>query len=301
VVDITSELANQGAEAAGTGMVVTAQGEVLTNNHVISGGSNIRVTVPGGGQYPAQVLGSDPTQDVALLQVLGAPALTPTAFGDSATVAVGDPVTAIGNAGGVGGTPSTATGKVTSIHRSVTVSDDSGNPIEHLRNLIQTDASIQPGDSGGPLVNAAGRVIGMDTAAVINSAGGQAPPEGFAIPIDRALTIVHAIESGRASANIHLGAVAALGIEVFPGRVSGALRRHAVLVTGVLAGSPAKAAGLSPGDLITSLDRVAVRSSSAFTQALLRHRPGDAVRVRWINAMGVSSAATVRLGSGPQA
>jgi S1-C subfamily serine protease len=198
VVDITSQLPSQDASEAGTGMVLSPQGAVLTNNHVIRGGEQIRVTVPGGGRYPAQVIGTDADQDVALLQILGAPALTPATFGDSATVAVGDAVSAVGNAGGVGGTPSVSSGTITQLHRSIAVTDDGGTPIEHLHDLIQTDARVEPGDSGGPLVNAAGQVVGMDTATAVDPPGGHSTPEGFAIPIDRALGVVQKLQGGQA-------------------------------------------------------------------------------------------------------
>ncbi|HMJ34291.1 MAG TPA: trypsin-like peptidase domain-containing protein [Baekduia sp.] len=200
VVDITGHVGDTGTIAAGTGMVVTPQGAVLTNNHVIRGARRIRVTVPGGRRYRARVLGADADQDVALLQVLGAPALTPATFGDSSTVAVGDAVTAVGNAGGVGGAPSVSAGTVTQLHRSITVTDENGLEPEHLHDLIETDARIEPGDSGGPLIDAGGQVIGMDTAAAGDPPGPQATPDGFAIPIDGALAVVHAIQDGGGSA-----------------------------------------------------------------------------------------------------
>ncbi|MDX6729540.1 MAG: hypothetical protein QOK49_4345 [Baekduia sp.] len=295
VVDVTSKLGEPGASAAGTGIVVTPQGGVLTNNHVIRGATDIRVTVAGGAEYPARVLGTNAREDVALLQVVGAPGLTPSAFGDSTTLAVGQPVSAIGNAGGVGGAPSVATGTITRLHRSVTVTDDNALHPEHLHDLIQTDANIQPGDSGGPLVDGANQVIGMDTAATVAPPGDQGPPEGFAIPINRALDVVHQIEAGTSSADVHIGPAATLGVEVFPGDHAG----HAVLVTRVASGSPAQTAGLASGDLITSLDGKAVRSSAALTGRIQRHHPGDVVRVRWVDAAGASSAATVQLADGP--
>jgi S1-C subfamily serine protease len=297
VVDVTSKLGQLGASAAGTGMVVTPQGEVLTNNHVIRGATDIRVTVPGGGQYSARVLGTDAREDVALLQVVGAPGLTPATFGDSSTATVGEPVNAIGNAGGVGGAPSVSAGTITRLHQSVTVTDDNTLHVEHLHDLIQTDADVQPGDSGGPLIDAADQVIGMDTAAAVAAPGEQGPPEGFAIPINGALAVAHQIEAGTSSADVHIGPAATLGVEVFPGAFAG----RAVLVTRVISGSPAQSAGLASGDLITSLDRKAVRSSAALTRRIEGHHPGDAVRVRWVDPDGASSATTVQLATGPPA
>jgi S1-C subfamily serine protease len=198
VVDITTELGYQGT-AAGTGIVVGPGGEVLTNNHVIQGGTRITVTVPGGSAYQAQVLGTDLGEDVAVLQISGAPSLAPATLGDSSQVAVGDPVRAVGNAGGIGGPPSVATGKVTGLNRSITATAESGFGSERLSGLIQTDAPIVPGDSGGPLLSAAGQVIGMDTAAVVDRPGQHHAPEGYAIPINHAIAIVRAIEGAHGS------------------------------------------------------------------------------------------------------
>jgi S1-C subfamily serine protease len=214
VVNINTQLGYNGEAAAGTGMVVTPAGEVLTNYHVIEGATQIRVSVPGGSAYDAHVLGTDPDQDVALLEVDGAPGLAPETFGDSSHVAVGDPVTAVGNAGGVGGAPSVAQGKVTALNQSITTTDEDGLPSEHLDGLVQTDARVEPGDSGGPLLNAAGQAIGMDTAAAVERPGQQGAPEGYAIPINSAIAVVHAIEAGQGSAEIHIGPAPLLGADV---------------------------------------------------------------------------------------
>jgi S1-C subfamily serine protease len=199
VVDITTRLPFPGAAAAGTGIVIGSTGEVLTNNHVIRNATQIRVTVPGGRSYMAGVVGADADHDVALIKIFGKGELAPATLGDSSTVAVGDPVTAIGNAGGVGGTPSRASGTVTGLDRSITTIDQSGFVSEHLSGLIQTDAHVEPGDSGGPLINAAGQVIGMNTAAAVERPGEQRAPEGYAIPINAAIAVVRRLESGPGS------------------------------------------------------------------------------------------------------
>jgi S1-C subfamily serine protease len=217
VVDITTRLGYQGGAAAGTGIVISPGGEVLTNNHVIKGASQITVTVPGGPGYEARVVGTDPKRDVALLEMAGAQGLASAALGDSSTVAVGDRVKAIGNAGGVGGTPAVAEGKVTALDQSITTTDENGVDSEHLHGLIQTDARVEPGDSGGPLVNASGQVIGVDTAAAVDKPGDQRAPEGFAIPINSAMAIVRAIEAGSGSAEIHVEPVPPLGVEILDG------------------------------------------------------------------------------------
>jgi S1-C subfamily serine protease len=200
VVDVTLRVEALHAEAAGTGMLLDGSGHVLTNNHVIRGGTRIRVTMPGSRRYRARVLGANADKDVALLQLVGTPpALAPVRLGDSSKASIGDLVTAVGNAGGVGGTPSAAPGIVTALDQSITAQD--GASSEHLKGLIETNAPIRPGDSGGPLLDATDSVIGMDTAA----ASGLWPREGFAIPINRAVAIVQQIMAGHESRYVHIG------------------------------------------------------------------------------------------------
>ena len=206
VVDITTRLGDTGRGAAGTGMVLDQPGEVLTNNHVIQCATEISVAVPGGSSYPAVVVGTDPAHDVALVKILGTWDVAPTVFGDSSQVAVGDPVTAVGNAGGVGGPPSVASGTVTGLNRSITTRSEAGFGSEHLSGLIQSDADIQPGDSGGPLINAAGQAIGMNTAAAVDSPRDRRPPEGYAIPINSALDVVRGLESGQGATDTTVAA-----------------------------------------------------------------------------------------------
>ena len=147
-------------------MVVSKDGEVLTNAHVISGATTITVTVVTTGKtYTAKVLGSDTTRDIALLKLENASNLDTVALGDSSSVQTGDAITAVGNAGGVGGEPSVSPGQVTALDQSITVNDASNGDQGQLSELIQTDAGLQPGDSGGPMYDANGKVIGINTAA----------------------------------------------------------------------------------------------------------------------------------------
>ncbi len=216
VVVISTNLAYQGNAAAGTGMVLTSSGEVLTNNHVISGATTINVVVPTTGQsYKADVLGYDRTADVALLQLEGASRLKTVSI-SSGALSAGAAVTALGNANGDGEiTP--AAGTVTGLGQSVTASDETA-AAEQLTGLIRTNAGLQPGDSGGPLVNGKGQVVGMDTAASTRFGFQNVPAtEAYAIPIANALTVAHAISSGAASATVHVGATAFLGV-AGPGR-----------------------------------------------------------------------------------
>jgi S1-C subfamily serine protease len=174
LVDIDTRL--PGALGAGTGIVLAGAGVVVTNNHVVTGATSIVATDPSDGRtYPADVVGADPRQDVAVLRLRNASGLPVAVLGDSDSVEVGDQVEAIGNAGGRGGSPTVTTGQVVALGRSVVAQDEFRHLQHRLRGMIEVDASVQPGDSGGPLVGTDG-VIGMDTAA-----GGQS---GFAIPIN---------------------------------------------------------------------------------------------------------------------
>src|SRR5208282_986841 len=218
LVDVVSTLGDEQATAAGTGIVLTSNGEILTNNHVIDGATSIKVTDVGNGRtYTATVVGYDATQDVAVIQLQNASGLTIASLGNSSTVQAGNSVTALGNAEGKGGTPSVATGSVTALNQSITASDELSSVSEQLTGLIETNAPIQPGDSGGSLVNSYGQVIGMDTAASSSdqSAGQSATAtQAFAIPINEALSIAQQIESGTTTADVHIGATAFLGLEI---------------------------------------------------------------------------------------
>jgi S1-C subfamily serine protease len=316
LVDIVSTLGYQNGEAAGTGMVVTSSGEVLTNNHVIDGATSIKVTDVGNGHtYTATIVGYDKTDDVAVLQLQGASGLSTVSFGNSSDVTTGATVVALGNAGGKGGTPSVAAGSVTGLNQAITASDESSGTSESLTGMIEMNADIQPGDSGGSLVNAEGQVIGMDTAASsssdMSSPYGQSPSsssqsqtQGFAIPINRALSIASEIEASDASSTVHLGATGFLGVEVgsssnsfMPGGEQ--QTSSGVPVEGTLSGSPAAQAGLSAGDVIDSINGQAVSSSSDIQSAIGQDHPGDQVSVGWTNQYGQTQTSTITLANGP--
>lgn len=299
LVDIDTVLGAQNGEAAGTGIVLTSDGVVLTNNHVVAGATSITVTDIGNHQrYRAAVVGYDRTGDIAVLQLSGASGLATATLATSATVKAGDSVVAIGNAGGTGGTPSAVGGAVSALNQSITASDESSGSSEQLTGLIEVSADIQAGDSGGPLLTTSGQVIGVDTAA---SAGFQyqaAGGDGFAIPIATATTIADQIRAGQSSSKIHLGATAYLGIEAASnGRGFQGVAGPAVL--GVVAGSPADSAGLTRGDVIRSVAGTTVDSATALTNLLDRYHPGDRVKLTWTDVSGQSHTATVKLATGP--
>jgi S1-C subfamily serine protease len=306
VVDITVQLAFGQGEAAGTGIVLTSTGEVLTNNHVVENATRISVTVPGRHySYSARVLGVDPTADVALLQMENVAGLRPAALGSSRDLAVGQRVVAIGNALGRNGTPAVTSGTITALNRSITAADPT-NGAEQLHGLIETSAPLAPGDSGGPLVNALGQVVGMDTAAA-TSPDGTSSRAGYAIPIDTARTIVHEILAGTPNPQIVVGARAFLGVQVtdasqagfFPGVGFFGATSQGALILGVVPGSPADDAGLLPGDVIVSFAGQAVPSQSTLRRLILEHRPGQTVEITWIDPFGQEETASVRLVAGP--
>ncbi len=294
VVDVNTVLGYQNGRAAGTGVVLTSDGLILTNNHVVAGATSISVTDVGNGKtYPATVVGYDRTGDIAVLKLSGASGLTTASLGDSSTVNSGDPVVAIGNAGGTGGTPSAVGGAVTALNQSIVAQDESTGSAEQLHGLIEVAADIQAGDSGGPLVNSSGQVVGIDTAASSGFQYQAAGGDGFAIPINLALTIAKQIESGSASSTVHIGTTAFLGIQTGSQAAGGAA------VLGTLSGSPAAAAGLGQGDVITSLGGKAVDSATTLTNLLDGYHPGDRVKVGWTDASGQSHSSTVTLTTGP--
>ena len=300
VVVIDTNLAYQGASAAGTGIVLSSSGEILTNNHVIAGATTIRVVVPTTTHtYTARVVGYDTTADVAVLQLRNASHLKTVTIGSASKLTLGARVKAVGNAGGTG-TLTSANGTVTGLNKSITVQSDSG-AAEQLSGLIETNAALQPGDSGGPLLNSAGRVVGMDTAASSSlpfAAYGSS--EGYAIPIAKALTVSKEIVSGKSSATVHVGRTAFLGVQVAdaPSYPFGHSSVGATVV-GVVSGGPADAAGLLPGDVITAVDAKTVTSASSLEPIVLAHKPGTKVTITYTDTSGQSQTATVTLGSGP--
>jgi len=319
LVDVTSTLGYQNAKAMGTGIVLTSNGEILTNNHVINGATSVSVTDIGNGKtYKATVVGYDVSKDIAVLQLSGASGLTTATTGDSSTVQVGDKVVGLGNAGGVGGTPSVAAGTVTALNQSITASDEGSGTSEQLSGLIETNANIQAGDSGGPLVNTYGQVIGVDTAASSgyslggnggngfgfgdngsSSSSGQASTtQGYTIPINTALSIARQIEAGQASSTVHIGATAFLGVGIAS---SDQQTGTGVTIAGAESGTPAANAGLTQGDVITSVAGQTVNSGTSIQQVLGGYHPGDKISIAWTDTSGQSHTATVTLASGPYA
>ena len=325
--------------AAGTGMIISRSGLVLTNNHVIDASNGLTATVVSTGKiYPARWLGYDKGSDVAVIQLDGASGLTPVPLGNSAAIRVGDDVVAMGNAGGTGKIR-TATGSITGLDQAITASDSGdGESAEHLTGMLQTDADIVRGDSGGPLASAAGRVIGMDTAAASDAATSQ--EIAFAIPINKAMSIARQIIAGKSGKGIRVGAAGFAGVLVpsAPGggqstqtspriqlqQTEGAhqplaggyrpapascvsnaayagIPQHiapaasGALVLAALCQTPAAAAGLTAGDVITGAAGHRVSSPASLT-GILSHLPsGQKITITWVTPSGRAVARAVTL------
>jgi putative serine protease PepD len=257
-------------EDQGTGMIISTDGEVITNNHVIAGATTITVTLYGQTKaLPTTLIGADPSSDVALLKIDSPPSnLQAITFGDSQQLEVGDAVIAVGNALGLSaGTPTVTSGIVSATGRTVQAGDSSGETTETLTNIIQTDAAINSGNSGGALVDSAGQVIGMNTA-VAASSEGNAPAQniGFAIP---ASTIQGLLAQLRQGGTTH-ASKAYIGVEVEDDtsqiqKAYGFMPSKGAVVVSVESGSPADKAGIEQGDVIVSYNGKAVNSALNLT------------------------------------
>ena len=297
VVDVTAQLTYDHATAQGTGMVISPDGLVLTNNHVIDQATSVSSTlVESGRSYTARVLGYDAADDVALLKLQGASGLKPVTFGNSDAVKIGDSVLALGNAGGRGGRPSAARGVIQALDRTIEASNDGALTTETLRHMMQANTPIQEGDSGGPLVNARGQVIGMDTAANASPGSGGGAPTigtmGFSIPINSATAIARTIAAGRPSATVHIGLAGFMGVQVGNAQAPcQVVSRKAPVKSGaqvckVIPGTPAAVSGLSAGDVITSMNGHPVTSSGDLTAQSSGTHPGDTVTVTYTDSRG---------------
>ncbi len=305
VVDINTviQTASGSAAAAGTGLIITSSGDVLTNNHVVEGSVSIKVTIQGkSGTYAATVLGVDPTDDIAVIHINGVSGLPTVTIADSSTVKVGDTIYALGNALGLGGAPRVTQGTVTALDQTITASDN-GAQAEQLTGMIQSDAEISPGDSGGALVNSAGQVIGIVTAGEAQGFRSTSTTIAFAIPSSKAVDIANRILAGQAGNGVYIGPVGYLGVSVQTLDANSAAQlglsvSSGAYVRGVVAGSPAEHAGITAGSVITRVNSVVVDSATALGDALHQYKPGDQVKITWI-AGSATHTATVTLISGP--
>jgi putative serine protease PepD len=266
-------------QGEGTGMILDAQGDVLTNAHVVNGSATVSVQVFGQATiYQAKVLGTDAGDDVALVQIQNPGTLTPVKLGKSSGLQVGDPVVAIGNALGLApGGPSVSTGIISALNRSLQTSG------ERLSGLIQTDAAINPGNSGGPLADASGQVIGMNTAVSNNGQG-----VAFAIPIDHITPLIDGLKKG----SVTTTGRGFLGVQITAAQNGGAQ------ITAVTAGSPAASAGLKVGDVIVAVNNQAVATNADAADAIGSLSPGSKATIKYQRGSATNTV-TVTLGAFP--
>ena len=285
-IDVTGQ---QGS-GSGSGIILTADGTILTNNHVVelaTQGGSIEVSFDDGTSAEAEILGTDPLTDTAVIQAADVSGLTPATIGKSANLGVGEGVVAIGSPFGLDAT--VTSGIVSALDRPVNVgSDDEGNSTTYP--AIQTDAAINPGNSGGPLVDMTGAVVGINSS--IRTAASQSPYGqseagsiglGFAIPIDEVMPIVDQMAAGETPTH------ARLGIRV-------ADDEDGARIAEVTEGSTAAEAGIEAGDVITSIDDRRITGADSLVATIRSYRPGDQVEVTWTRD-GESQSATVTLDS----
>jgi S1-C subfamily serine protease len=336
LVIINTTLQYKSEQAAATGMVITPDGLVLTNNHVIEGSTSITARTANGHRYQAKVIGYDVTGDIALIQLQGASGLKTVPIGNSSATKTGDSVVAMGNAEG-GNAIVPVTGQVTALNQTVTAGDQGGTITqETLHNMIQTNADIVSGDSGGPLANSAGQVIGMDTAGNDGGFAVQQNTSGYAIPINNALAVAGQIRQGQASSTITIGYPPFMGVYIGQGSNSDPQAQaeqqnggngggfggngnqncytssqnlaapasianvsSGTLILGTICGGPAMAVGMTAGSVITAVNGQAIGSPDSLTGMVSKFRPGTTIKVTWVSPSGQRSTSSIKLTAGP--
>lgn len=302
---VSIDVKGQGSEDQGTGMIITSNGLVVTNNHVIAaseGGGTITVTRSGSTKaLPATLVGTNPTDDVALIRIDNASNLPTVTFGDSNKLEVGDAVVAIGNALGLAaGTPTVTSGIISALGRTVTAGTSSSS--ETLNNMIQTDAAINPGNSGGPLIDANGDVIGMDTAvAGTLSDGTSAQNIGFAIPVATIESLLNQLKNGESV--VSHGAYIGVEIESMSTMLQleyGFSASSGAVVMSVISGTGAAAAGVEQGDVITAMNGTTIGSAQDVSNFMANEHPGQKVVLTIVRGSNTIKL-TVTLGHAPSA
>lgn len=280
--DVESARGQVVGQGAGTGVIVSADGYVMTNNHVIDGASGVSVTTSGGDIYEdVEVIGSDPLNDIAFLKIAGVKDLQAARLGDSSTLKIGQNVFAIGNSLGEYKNTLT-TGIVSGLNRPVTAASGDGSDAESLTGLIQTDAAINPGNSGGPLVNSAGQVVGINTAVASDAQG-----IGFAIPINATKGVLAGvIENGE----VERAYIGVRYVDITPAIAKerklpvkeGAYVLGDDSSSAVVDGGPADKAGIKSGDIITAIDDIKVGESGSITSLIGMYQPGETIEVTYL-------------------
>ncbi|QIS06499.1 PDZ domain-containing protein [Nocardia brasiliensis] len=294
LVDISASARPFGLGAAGSGIVLTADGQVLTSHHVVKGADTVTATDVGNGRtYDAVVLGYDAAADIALLELSGAADLTTARVGTSAQLRVRDEVLAIGNAGGVGGTPTALHGTLTDLNSTIVALNAADLSRKPLTGMLEIAAAVSSGQSGGALADHQGAVVGVIAAASGDPArSGGRPPNGYAVPIDTAMAVVRQIRSGIPTDTVHIGPTATLGVLTSDAKPVGARIDLAIY------GLPAHAAGLTRGEVITAVDGRAITSARALHAAINVRKPEDTIQLDVTDAGGNRRTVPVVLARG---
>lgn len=296
LVNITATTRAFGAAAAGSGIVLTGDGQVLTSHHVVKGAKAVQVSrVADGAVYNAQVLGYDARADIALLSLTGAAGLAAARIGSSSDLRVRDEVVAIGNAGG-SGAATAVPGRVSDLDSTIMAVNEQDFSRQALTGMLEIEAPVSSGQSGGALADHTGAVVG-----VIAAASGERepppgdaadPPNGYAVPIDAAMRVVRQIRSGTPTESVHIGPAATLGVVISDASPRGARIDMAI------PGLPGQSAGLASGEIVTSIDGQAVTSARALRTAIDTRRPAEVVRLGVLETDGDKRVVSVRLAPG---
>lgn len=269
-------------QGAGTGVIVSKDGYIMTNSHVVSGATTVDVTISNGVIYEnVKVVGSDPLNDIAFLKIKNPSDLQPATLGDSSTLKIGQNVFAIGNSLGEFNNTVTS-GIISGLNRPVAASSEDGSQTESLSGLIQTDAAINPGNSGGPLVNRAGQVIGINTAVASDAQG-----IGFAIPINSTKGILASV---LATGKVERAYIGVRYVDITPAIAhqqklavsEGALVSADGNSPAVVVDGPADKAGIKEGDIIVKIDQYTVGGTAGITSIIGAYQPGDTVTVQYL-------------------
>ncbi|WP_211239629.1 S1C family serine protease [Jiangella gansuensis] len=282
---------SQFGQSGGTGIVISSDGEILTNNHVVEGaGQNgtVQVTFADGTTADAEVVGTDPLTDLAVIRAQDVSDLTPATLGSSGELAVGEQVVAIGSPLGLDGT--VTSGIVSALQRPVAAGgEQQGGGVNSVFDAVQTDAPINPGNSGGPLVNMDGEVVGINSAIIAGNGGSGSIGLGFAIPIDQAKPIIEELRSGQEATHAQIG----VGVGTPQDGTRGAL------IASVNSGSAGAEAGLQEGDIVTRVNDRIVTDATSLIAAVRSYRPGDEITLTYLRD-GQEQTAQVTLGSDAQ-
>lgn len=277
-MQVNSIFGTANEQAAGSGIIMSADGYIMTNKHVVADASSVSVALSDGTAYEnVKVVGTDPMNDVAYLKIDGVSNLTPATLGDSSTVRVGQSVIAIGNS--LGQYQNTVTtGIISGKGRPVEAGDSNGNATESLTDLLQTDAAINPGNSGGPLMNSAGQVIGMNTAVAANAQG-----IGFAIPIDATKGTLKSVLAGKGVQRAYLGLRYVPITADIAKRYNLNVKQGAYIVSNsgsaIMSGSPADKAGVKDKDIITKINGLEVGPQGGVSSLIGEYAPGETIEL----------------------